>query len=274
MNDDHQPAPAAHLGALQVGVEVLPPDAVVLLVQADGVLDRVRLPLAVGELDVEVPDLAQAVTAQLQRVRQDADAVLADVEGVAPALEGPGVAVGDEELGHGGPVDDRAQPAVVGVTDGVQHQALARVEAEPETPVLPAHLPAVDLEADPVRLRDLDGLQAAARGGDAGRVVAGAGRQRHHAEVFHPDHRHVVDIDDRVQPVDRLGVRVVARAGPVEAEGPDQAPALVLLPAEGPDAPRLHQHLVRPVDAPALEGRPGSGDRPGPAARIPRTRRA
>src|SRR6201981_4086793 len=63
-----------------------------LRVQGGVCLDGGRLPLAVGELDVEVPDLAQAVTAQLQRVRQDADAVFADVEGVAPALEGPGVA--------------------------------------------------------------------------------------------------------------------------------------------------------------------------------------
>ena len=70
---------------------------------------------------------------------------------------------GMTQLGHGGPVDDRAQPAVVGVADGVQHQALARVEAEPEAPVLPAHLPAVDLEADARWLPYLDGLQAAAR---------------------------------------------------------------------------------------------------------------
>ena len=38
----HQPARPAHLGHCRSGVDVLPEDAVVLLVQADGVLDRVR----------------------------------------------------------------------------------------------------------------------------------------------------------------------------------------------------------------------------------------
>ena len=122
-------------------------------------------PRAVGELGVEVPDLAQAVTAQLQRVRQDADAVFADVEGVAPSLEWPRIAVRDDEFGHGCPVNDRAQPAVVLVADRVQHQSFARVEAQPETPLLPAHLPARrPSKLDARRLPYLDGFQPAARG--------------------------------------------------------------------------------------------------------------
>ena len=81
-------------------------------------------------------------------------------------------------------------------------------------------------------------------------VVPRVRRQRHHAEVLHPDHGHVVEIPDRVQATDRLGVRVVVRLGPVEAQRPHQAPALVLIAGEAADAPRLYQHQAGVVDAP------------------------
>ena len=70
--------------------DVLPQHAVVLLVQADGVRDRVRLARAVVQDGVHVGDLAEAVAAQLQRRRHEAQAPLADVEGGAAVVVGLG----------------------------------------------------------------------------------------------------------------------------------------------------------------------------------------
>jgi hypothetical protein len=47
---------------------VLPQDAEVLLVQADGVAQRDRLALRIDDDRIEVADLAQAVAAKLERV--------------------------------------------------------------------------------------------------------------------------------------------------------------------------------------------------------------
>ena len=83
---DDQPARAAHLRVVgQPAVGVLPEDAEVFLVHADGVLDRQRLAAAVAQVGVEVADQAEAVAAELQAVGAHAHAVLADVEGVLAA---------------------------------------------------------------------------------------------------------------------------------------------------------------------------------------------
>ena len=74
-----QPPHPAHLGA-RVVVDVLPQHGVVLFVDADRVGDGVRLTLAVVQHGVEVADLAEAVAAEFQRLRHEAEAPLADVE--------------------------------------------------------------------------------------------------------------------------------------------------------------------------------------------------
>ena len=115
-------------------------------------------PRLVAQVGVEVVDQAEAVAAQLQAVGAHAHAVLADVEGVLAPLRRAGVAVGDDHLGERGAVEDRAVLAVVVVAEVVQRQPFAGVEADDEAPVLPAHLVAVDLEARPLGLRDLERL--------------------------------------------------------------------------------------------------------------------
>jgi len=95
---DHQPARAAHLGPC-LGVDVLPQDRVVLLVQADRIRDRVRLAPGVVQHRVEVDDLAEAVAAELQRRGHEAEAPLADVVRGSPVVVLGRVAVGHDHLG-------------------------------------------------------------------------------------------------------------------------------------------------------------------------------
>src|SRR6185312_7171969 len=151
---DHQSAAAAGLGRLQCGVEVLPQQAGVFLVQADCLADCVRLAVLVGELNVEVADFPQAVTSKLERIGHDADPVLANVESVAPALERPRVGVRNEQFCHRGTPDDWPYPAAVLVSDRMQDKALASGEAQAQPPALPADLPAADIEARALRLDD------------------------------------------------------------------------------------------------------------------------
>ena len=143
VDGDHEPARAADLGALDV-VDVLPQHAVVLLVDADRVRDHVRLAGRVVQDGVEVADLAQAVAAELERLRHEAEAPLADVVGGAAVVVGRRVAVGDDHLGQRDAVRDRAPVEA----QRVQDEPFAVVEAEPQRPVLPRQRVAVERERD------------------------------------------------------------------------------------------------------------------------------
>ena len=57
-----------------------------------------RLALLVGERRVEVVDLAEAVAAERERLRHAAEAPLARVERVLPAVQRARVAVGHDHL--------------------------------------------------------------------------------------------------------------------------------------------------------------------------------
>ena len=81
---DHQAALAAHLAGVGEQVRVLPEDAVVLLVHADGVADGLRVAEVVGDDGVGVVDVAEAVAAQLEGVGVAGEHVLAAVEVVLP----------------------------------------------------------------------------------------------------------------------------------------------------------------------------------------------
>ena len=129
---DHQAALAAGLGRPVEDVGVLPEDAEILLVNADGVADRARLAVIVGDGRIQVGDLAQAVTAQLQGVRPLADQVLAAVEVVLPVPGRGRIAVGHDHLRDGRPVDHRPPPALVIEADLVQRQPLAGIETDPQ----------------------------------------------------------------------------------------------------------------------------------------------
>jgi hypothetical protein len=132
----YEPSGPAHLGAVQV-VHVLPEDRVVLLVDADGVRDRARFSPGVVDHGVDIGDLAEAIAAQLQRRRHEAQAPLADVEGGPPVVVRGGISVRHDHLGERKAVGDWAEPAAVVVADGVQNQAFPVVESQPQLPVLP-----------------------------------------------------------------------------------------------------------------------------------------
>ncbi len=59
---------------------MLPKDAVVFLVDADRLRDSEDLAAHRVHVRVEIGDIAEAVAAELQRIRELAEAVLADVE--------------------------------------------------------------------------------------------------------------------------------------------------------------------------------------------------
>jgi hypothetical protein len=111
---------------------------------------------------VEVGDLAEAVAPELEGGRHEAEAPLADVERRAPLVLARRVAVRDDHLGERQPVGDRPDPAVVVVADGVEHHALARVEADPHRPPLPCEPVAVERERDALGLGDRDRLEVVA----------------------------------------------------------------------------------------------------------------
>jgi len=144
---------------------VLPEHPEVLLVEADRVGDGQCTAVVVVDDAVEVADLAEAVAAELEAVGHHPDAVLAHVEHVLAVMVGRGVAVGDEHLRQGSPIDDRTRLALVRVADRIDDQALARVEPDPEVPLLPADLVPADVEAGAFGLSDVERLQVLAHAG-------------------------------------------------------------------------------------------------------------
>ena len=128
-----------------------------------------------------------------------------------------------------GAVEDRALAPAVLVGDGVEHQALARGEADPHPPLLPAQLVAVELEARALRLADLDRLEVRRGVPDRLRRCSWRPRrQRHDAAVLDRDHLHRVQVDDGDQVGDRPGVAVVA-AGPARPRSARGQPAALLV---------------------------------------------
>ena len=161
---DDEPARAPHLRASPAPVDVLPQDARVLLVHADGVRERHGAAAAVVDHRVEIADLAQAVAADLERIGERADAVLADVEGIAVEVGRPRIAVRHHHVGDGGAVEDRALAPLVlvasrcgapGPRAGVKPMRIRHFCQRSSWPA--------QLEARALRLADLDRLEAGAR---------------------------------------------------------------------------------------------------------------
>ena len=144
---------------------------------------------------------------------------------------------------------DRPQPPRVAETHGVQDQALAVVEAQPQLPVLPAQQPALERKGNPVGLADLQWLHLAQRhrdelgqvlAHDAGRVV---GLGLAFEAVLQFQQHHPVEVDDRVQPGDVVRVRAAVRAAAVPHVGPaDPQPAVALGDERGAVGPDVGQH--------------------------------
>src|SRR5262245_23684343 len=102
--------------------------------------------------------MAEAVATELQAVGAHAHAVRADIEGVLAYLRRARVAVGYHHCRQGSAIENGSIPSAVGIANVVDRQPLAGVEADDQAPVLPFHLVAVDLEARPLGLGDLEWL--------------------------------------------------------------------------------------------------------------------
>src|SRR5205823_2654342 len=125
---DDKASGTAHFGVAVAKVPVLPEGPVVLFVDADRVADDDGLTRAVADGRVQVADLAEAIAAELERVRECADEVLADVERTVNVAALARITVRNSHLRIGGAVEDRAHAACVLVRDLVEDEAFASRE--------------------------------------------------------------------------------------------------------------------------------------------------
>lgn len=148
-------------------IGVFEQDAVVLFVDADGVLDRLGGAGPVDKFGVHVVDAAFAVTAQAQRVGHVAAAVFAQVERVLALMRVLRVAVWNHHLGERKSVEDWSKFVLdlVEIGDVAENNAFSVVETYVDGPVLPFNDTAIDLEAHAFWLGDVDGF-------DVGSVAA------------------------------------------------------------------------------------------------------
>ena len=193
---------------------MLPEDPVVLLVHADRVRDHPRLALLVRERRVEVVDLAEAVAAERERLRHAAEAPLARVERVLPAVQLAGVAVGHDHLADRRAVQDRTGAPVVVVGDLVQHEPFVRIEADAELHFCHSTRLPSTVKLGPSGCVIEIGLRSGAQARLVLGVVARAvRRQRRDAVVDDLDHLVGAHVEVHDQPFDRPRVAVVGRVG-------------------------------------------------------------
>ncbi len=135
----------------------------------------------------------------------------------------------------------------------MQRQTLAGGKTDHQRPVLPANRIALDLEARPLGLDDLQGLDAGALRRDAlGRIIAGQRRQIAMGKLVDLHHLHRVQIDHRPDALDRPGIAVVARVAAQKAERPGQPPAHLVGIAIKTGRPDVDHHQRRVVGAEML----------------------
>ena len=133
----------------------------------------------------------------------------------------------------------------------MEDEPLPRCEADPEAPLLPAHLVPGDIEAGAVRLHDFERLQVVAQRPDlVVAVCAGGGGHWHIAGVLDAQHLHAVQIDDR-DTAPRSAARRRCPAGSRGTSTASMRAAGLLLRrlGVGTQCPRLRHHVLRLVDA-------------------------
>jgi len=111
----------------------------------------------------------------------------------------------------------------------MQRQALTGVEADPQVPALPGDLVAVDGEAGPLGLGDLDRLERGARRDVA--VAAVFRRHGHVTLVLDAEHALLGEVDVHDQALDRMRPGAVGLVVAQERQGTDD-PAGLVGPAE------------------------------------------
>ena len=210
------------------------------------------LPGVVGHGRVQVGDLAQAVTAELERVGPLPDQVLPRVEVGLPVAE-PRVAVRHDHLGDRGAVHHRALVQA----DLVQGEALAGVEPDPHGPVLPLEPRSVQDKRWSLGLGDLDRAQRGAlRAADRlVVVVAGLGRDRQVELVGDLEDLFLDQVDVGRDAVHRVGPGQVVLAGLDEGEHAHHPPPVVLGWSERAGGDRAGPDLADVVQAAPGHGR-------------------
>ena len=156
---DDQPAGSSGLDIHDHVVGMFPKQAGVLLMHADGIFDYGGRTGGVGYHAVEIMDVTAAIAAELERIGQAANAVLADIEGILAEVTVAWVAVGHDHFSDRGAVEQRPQRVAIAPADVVQDQAFAGIEFDVQMPVRPSHLIAIDAEGRAVGLADVEGFQ-------------------------------------------------------------------------------------------------------------------
>ena len=249
---DDEPPPATRLDVPGRVVGVLPQQPRVLLVQADRVGDPPRRAGMVGQVGVEVGDLAEAVAPELERVQARAEPVLAGVEVRAPVVHRVGLAVGDDHLRARSAVEDR--PAVV--AEVVQDEPLLGVDGGHEGPAVPPDLAAVDAERHALGLGERERAQVLAGWHDPGAVVAVGVRDRAALAVLDLEDAVGVEVDIGDEVLDRAGVGVVVRIAAQVGHGAAEAVAGLERMAEDPAGQDVDLHEAEVVDAPRAQRGP------------------
>ena len=160
LRDDELAVAGGHHGAI-TEVGMLVEKAVILLVNADSVLDHGSLALSGCENTIHIVDGALAIAAQLQGVGHQTRPVLTHVKGVFLVVRFLRGTVWNHHLNHANAVEQRAVAVLVGVVhrDIRDHDTLAVVEANVHLVAGPRELISAHLERHTLRLGDVNRLQ-------------------------------------------------------------------------------------------------------------------
>src|SRR5437879_149440 len=124
-----------------------------------------------------------------------------DKDACCPALGG--IHIRNKQLRERSLIEDRAQIRAVVESHQVQHSSQARVQAQPEMPVLPAHFAARKLKTGPQSLCYGDGCRACPRYGGRFLKVDRSGRNGRRSLINHFEHFLLDRIDLYVESFDR-----------------------------------------------------------------------
>src|SRR5438874_4510138 len=209
---EHQTTRAPGLHLVRPPVRVLPQNAIVLLVHAHGIWQRYCLAPSIGHDGVKIVNVAQAIAAQPQGVRQHPKAVLTLVKHILAIMGWGRISIGNNHLRHRCAIEDWAHPSLILIAKGVEHKALPGRPADSQVPLLPGYLVSIDLEAWSVRLSDLERLEVRPQLSNSLRgVVPGRRRYRHDTIILHPDNLHGPQIHEYDHSLDGVGVAIVMR---------------------------------------------------------------
>ena len=219
---------------------MLPGEAGIFLMQADRVFDRAWGAEQVRDHRVEIVDRAETVAAEFQRIGHSTKPDFAAVKHVLPVMAALRRAVRHDHLGDRGAIDDRPPSSLMRIADCMENQALTAVEADAEVPVLPTDLVTVHAIAGACWLHDVERCgRRPKRGQHVGVEVERCARDRNVVArgfemVIDAQDLQCAQVDQRVQPLDGVGVVVVQWESAHPDEAVEDTSALLLFEAELP----------------------------------------